>query len=182
MKIEIRELRDGSNPAVFEVPEAELNAIVKEADALYFARSGGAKVDLTVDRVDDLLSVRGTIDAMAGFECARCLTENERPIAMKLRWTLVPRTELSGGLSNDEEVGLTTDDLEVSFYEGEEIDLGDLVREALLLELDPAPRCGVDSCVFTTYTTASAEPADAPVDPRWAPLAALRGKVRGSDS
>jgi uncharacterized protein len=182
MKIEIRELRDGSNPAVFEVPQEDLDTIVKEADPLYFARDGAAKVDLTVDRVDDLLSVRGRIDASAGYECARCLTENARPIAMQLRWTLVPRSELAGGLSSDEEIGLTTDDLEVSFYEGEEIDLGELVRESLLLELDSAPRCGVDSCVFSTYTTASAEPADAPADPRWAPLQALRGKVRGSDS
>jgi uncharacterized protein len=179
MKIHLKELQEGSNALAFDLSQDELNQFVSEADDLYFARHGGAKVEMTIDRVNDLLSVRGRVDGDAGFECARCLRENARPVAIRLRWTMVPRKQLmGGGATSDEEVALTTDDLEVSFYEGEELDLTDLVREAILLDLDPAPRCEVDGCEFAEYTTASPVPEGEPVDPRWAPLAALKDKLR----
>jgi uncharacterized protein len=180
MKVQVQELRPGYNPLPFTIPEAVLHGIVQDADLLYFARSGGASVDFTIEKLDEVLMLRGTISATVGFECASCLAEQERPLAVTLHWTLLPKTYLAGsGVSKEEEVELTTDDLDVSFFEGEEINLGELAREAILLELDPAPRCGLDTCGRLAYPTAPSEDAAsaASVDPRWAPLLALRDRL-----
>lgn len=181
MKILVRELSAGENPFDFQVPVGELHGVVRDADELYYARHDGAQVGMVVDKIDEILSVRGRItSAGCGFECARCLQENAYPLDIRLRWTLVPRSTVarSAGLSAEEEVELTTDDLDVSFFDGEEVDLMEIVREAILLELDPAPRCEVDSCEFRGYAPPPSHEAEPESDPRWAPLQAMKDKLK----
>jgi uncharacterized metal-binding protein YceD (DUF177 family) len=181
VKILVRELSAGENPFDFQVPVGELHSVVRDADDLYYAREHGSQVVMVVDKVDEILSVRGRITSTGcGFECARCLKENERPLDIRLRWTLVPRSTIarSASLSAEEEVELTTDDLDVSFFDGEEIDLMEIVREAILLELDPAPRCEVDSCEFQGYAARPSPEAEPEIDPRWAPLQAMKEKLK----
>jgi uncharacterized metal-binding protein YceD (DUF177 family) len=184
VKILVRELSAGENPFDFEVPVAELNSFVSDADDLYYARNAGGHVMMIVDKVDEILSVRGRIQgASCGFECARCLKENARPLDIRLRWTLVPRSTIAraASLSPEEEVELTTDDLDVSFFDGDEIDLMEIVREAILLELDPAPRCEVDSCEFQGYAAPPSPEAEPEIDPRWAPLQAMKEKLKNKN-
>jgi uncharacterized metal-binding protein YceD (DUF177 family) len=184
VKILVRELSAGENPFDFEVPVNELNSFVSDADDLYYARNAGGHVMMIVDKVDEILSVRGRITSTScGFECARCLKENERPLDIRLRWTLVPRSTIAraASLSPEEEVELTTDDLDVSFFDGDEIDLMEIVREAILLELDPAPRCEVDSCEFQGYAAAPSSEAEPEIDPRWAPLQAMKEKLKNKN-
>ncbi len=179
MKILLKELSPGVNTFTFEIPQVDLDAMVKEADDLYFARAGAAKVEFGVEKIDDILTLRGSVHGDAGFECARCLKENARSISVPVRWTLVPKSAVVvPGMSAEEEVELTTDDLDVSFFDGEEVDLLELAREAVLLDLDPAPRCEVDSCEFQAYAAAPSEEAEPEIDPRWAPLMAMKDKLK----
>ena len=113
------------------------------------------------------------------FECARCLAERKRGLDMRVRWTLVPASQItSGSVSAEEEQELTSDDLDVSFYTGDEVDLGELARETLLLELEPCPRCDVDECEGDRYLSPPPE-ADEVVaeDARWAQLGTLRAEM-----
>lgn len=76
----------------------------------------------------------------------------------------------------DEEIELAPTELDVIFYEGASIDLGDAVAESLLLALDPYPRCA----------DADAALADAGVhregeEPRTGPLAGLKNLLSGKD-
>lgn len=176
MKIDITELREGSNPVAFAVPAATLESIIKEVDDLYDLDGADCQVDFEVDRYDTTLMVKGTISAPLLFSCARCLEQNHEKMAIKLRWTLLPRSAFAtADITEEEGVELTADDLDVSFYDGDEVDLFEIVREAILLELPPVPKCPVDSCSTVEYLRASAEEAEAPLpDPRWAALRALQ--------
>lgn len=176
MKIDITELREGSNPVAFSVPAVTLETIVKEVDDLYELDGADCQVDFDVERYDTTLMVKGTISAPLLFSCARCLEQNHEKMAIKLRWTLLPRSAFAtADITEEEGVELTSDDLDVSFYDGDEVDLFEIVREAILLELPPVPKCPVDSCSTIEYLRASAEEAEAPLpDPRWAALRAIQ--------
>lgn len=175
MKIVIHELREGSNPIRFAIPKAELASIVKDLDDLYDAMEDG-EVEFDLQKYDELMHLSGSVRADVSFECARCLADRVTELRIPIHWTLMPRDGQGGELSRKEEVELTTDDLETSFYEGEEIDLGELAREAILLELDPVPRCAdeatclIDPAAVAKLDEVEAEPSE---DPRWAPLKQL---------
>lgn len=167
--IDIRDLRDGENPVAFEVSAERFHEFVQEVDDLYRADAPCA-VDLVVTKVNEMVLLQGSVTGPVEAECARCLKPLERPLAMQLRWTLLPKTALADDVSPEDEIELTTEDLDTSFYEGDTIDLLELVREAILLELDPIPRCDVDECDGSAYVQPPADPGETATDPRWAPL------------
>lgn len=175
MKLDIRELNEGSNPIAFDIDVAGFDAILKEVDELYVANAP-CEVRFDVQKLEDMLMVVGEVRAPHGAQCARCLADLARSLTLKIRWTLLPTSSLGHRVSEEEEVELTTDDLDVSFYEGDEIDLADLVREAVLLETEPIPRCDVDDCPNKLYQQPPAESAPK-IDPRWGPLQQMKEKL-----
>jgi uncharacterized protein len=116
-------------------------------------------LDLVLERVPDGIVVRGTITTRWQAECSVCLSDISRP--------------LSRGVSELFEA----DPLEGDTYPiaGHEIDLEQLVRDTVVLELPLAPTCGDEgpgSCAQAPDGDESAPPADPP-DPRWAGLSEL---------
>jgi uncharacterized protein len=180
MKIDIHALKEGSNPVEYEIPAEGFDRILKEVDALYHATGKPCSVEVDVQKYFDTIQLKGRVTGPIGFECARCLRENDVPILIRLNWTLLPREKFLGDDVSDEEGReLTADDLDVSFYEGDEIDLSELVREAVLLELAPVPRCDVDKCRGDEYLRALSDGDESPaIDPRWAPLLAAKTSKR----
>jgi uncharacterized metal-binding protein YceD (DUF177 family) len=165
-------LREGSNPVRFPLPAPALERIVKDVDSLYSAQGDG-DVDIDVQKLEGMLFLRGKIDAEYRFDCARCLAERQRTLHIPIHWTLIPKTTFSDP-DKETEVELTFDDLDTSFYEGEEVDLGELVREALLLELPGAPRCGdSEECDAMDADADAEQPTKKKLDPRWGPLQAM---------
>jgi uncharacterized protein len=122
-------------------------------------------LDVVLERVPEGVVVRGTVRAAYDTECGTCL----RP----LRADVV--AEVSE-LFEDHPV-----DGETYPIEGHVVDLHQLVRDALLLELPLAPTCpaGDAGCVALPdpHADADADPdttADPrPADPRWAALSTL---------
>lgn len=130
-----------------------------------------ADLDLVVESTADpgTLTVSGRVRAPWQGECRRCLEPIEGELDAEVH-------ELFARHPVDEEIWP---------LEGEEIDLGALAREALLLALPLAPLCG-DDCrgpapdAFPAHPEelgSEAEPAEQPerlADPRWAALDQLR--------
>ena len=175
MKLDIRELNEGSNPIAFKIDVAGVDAILKEVDDLYVANAP-CEVRFDVQKLTDMMLVLGEVRLPHGAQCARCLVDMKRLLTLKIRWTLLPTSSLGHRVSEEEEVELTTDDLDVSFYDGDEIDLADLVREAVLLETEQVPRCDVDDCSNKLYVQPPADSAPK-VDPRWGPLQQMKEKL-----
>jgi uncharacterized protein len=83
--------------------------------------------------------VSGTANGSVLGHCARCLGTYTFPLAAEFELVLVPQRPLPA------ETELSGDDLDLSFYAGDEIDLSPLVLEQLVLALPTRPLCR-DAC------------------------------------
>jgi uncharacterized protein len=122
-------------------------------------------VDVLLERVPDGIVVRGEIHARWEGECSHCL----RDLAADLDLVVGELFEQGPGV-----------DGETYPLDGHELDVEQLVRDAVLLELPLAPTCAglglVEGAGPAPEATAGddREPNDgAPVDPRWAVLSEL---------
>jgi uncharacterized protein len=72
-------------------------------------------------------------------ECSRCLKNFQFDLPIDFQLTLRPRPLHQDPLPSEQE--LTSEDLDQEFYDHELIDLGDILREQILLALPMFPRC-----------------------------------------
>jgi len=80
----------------------------------------------------------------------------------------------------DEEYEFTSEEADTDTYDGETVVLDPFVREAILLEVPNFPLCA-DSCPgIAPAPEATGDPGPAPLDPRLAPLLAVRAALNGT--
>jgi len=124
------------------------------------------RLDLVLERVPDGIVARGEVNARWEGECSTCLRELA--------------ADLTIGVAELYETHPV--DGETYPIEGHEIDLEQLVRDALLLELPLAPACDRADCapaeapgvlVGADDRSPHGSSDDAPGDPRWAALSDL---------
>lgn len=124
----------------------KLNEIPPEGLTLNLAasvdlhRSGGEltayTVTLKISRTAGAsFRVRGRVKSSPILECSRCLRGFEFPIDIDFDFELEP----SSVLGSEPEHELERSELDVDFYEGDEIDSDDIVREQILLALPMVP-------------------------------------------
>ncbi|MDO9514837.1 MAG: DUF177 domain-containing protein, partial [Syntrophales bacterium] len=97
-------------------------------------------VQCLVEKVLKNVSIEGRIEAEGGLECCRCLERFDFPVEIEFKYVLTP----AEGLEEDE-LELTYEDLEYGRYNGDVIDLGQLVVEQIILQVPIKPLCN-DSC------------------------------------
>jgi DUF177 domain-containing protein len=120
------------------------------------------EVEVTLERIPDGIVVRGTVTSTWQGQCSYCLTDLDERLSLHV-------DEL-----------FESDPVEGETYpiEGHEIDLEQMARDAVLLELPLAPHCATP-CVSDSgdpaLNSSGAEPETAPdlADPRWAVLSEL---------
>ncbi len=131
-------------------------------------------LDLLLEAVMEGVLVTGTAQAELVGECARCL----EPIADSVS---VDFCELF--VYEDKEDTVEDGELDVSRLEGDLLDLEPVLRDAVVLALPFQPLCTPDCpglCPDCGVALAGSpeHTHDAPLDPRWAALAALRDRER----
>lgn len=101
--------------------------------------------DLDVRRQHGLVFVRGAVSAEAPRACERC----GEPVALRVDTDLdlayAPAGPNSAQAEAPHDLELHADELDVGWYEGDEIDLADVLREALSLALPPRVVCEDES-------------------------------------
>ncbi len=108
-----------------------------------FRLEEGGRLVCRVEKGDsDSVHVRGRLDCRLGVECSRCLEPFAYPLAQELDLFYLPRVP---GLDSEEDAELSDRELVVAYYEAARIDLGDMLREQLLLAL-PMKRLCSESC------------------------------------
>lgn len=115
-----------SEPRDLELPEA--------------AWAGPIRGNLSVERSDERVVVRGTIRGVGRLECVRCLRSFETPIEAPLE---VFAERLGTARRPADEVELDRDDY-MRFHDGRNLDLREDARAALLLEIPMTPHCRED--------------------------------------
>jgi uncharacterized protein len=121
--------------------------------------------------------VRGSLAASVVLGCSRCAAEWLEPMTFPFDLVLAPQKP---GAREEEEVELTRDDVEFTYYESEVIELDDTLREQIILQLPEYPLCRADCrglcqrCGADLNQGACACEAEPAVDPRLARLKDLK--------
>ncbi len=137
------------------------------ADVLLKNRSG--HVELT-----------GSLQAKVQVTCSRCLDPVTLEIGEPVQVSLAPESQAAAAPGED--LQLAAEDLEVSFYTGDAIDLTAVLEDELILMI-PETACEEDDAGCCTCCGRSVAEVlkDAAPDEAFHPLAGLRGLVRGPD-
>lgn len=151
------------SPAEINLDEETLRlfAPVKIAGRL---RKGIAQVD-----------VEGTIVTKVEIDCTRCLSQAKQ--ALNFPFKVVYVTEEN--YTQEEEAELRAEDLEVAVFDGEKIDLNELSREQITLNLPTRFLCG-ENCkglcpkCGANRNTENCGCEENDIDPRWAKLKNLK--------
>lgn len=137
---------------------------------------GRPELDLRATREEDRVRLAGAIKATVEIECDRCLTPLTVPVDQSFDLIYVPPNRPAGA-HDEKELG--EDDLYVSFYQGQAIDLDDLVREQIELTLPMARLCGEQCRGLCPHCGANlnqqqCDCSSEEIDPRWAALKNLQ--------
>ncbi|HYN06792.1 MAG TPA: DUF177 domain-containing protein [Vicinamibacterales bacterium] len=116
------------------------SAFEKDADAFRVV----APVQVVADLRKDTQKVRlvGRVTTTLELDCSRCLESFRVPIDATFDVLFLPSVANTGDGQDDREVG--DEDLGVSFYKDDTIDLGEVIREQFFLALPMKPLCRED--------------------------------------
>ncbi|MDB5672580.1 MAG: hypothetical protein JWO25_3539 [Alphaproteobacteria bacterium] len=121
-------------------------------------------------RSGDTISATGTLRAEAIQSCVASAEPVPETVNAPFEIHFRPQLETAGG---DEEIELSGSELDVVFYEGGTVDLGEAVAETLSLSLDPYPRSPLADDALREAGVKNEEEAGP-----FAALAALRDKMK----
>ena len=135
-----------------------------------------ASVKGQVRRAGPGVFVNGHIETRARVACDRCLKDVELPVSADFNLQYIP-----GSVYESSEVAeLTEEEMSVSVFDGEAIDVDEIVKEQILLAVPTrmlcredckgiCPECGIDK------NTGECDCGTNEIDPRWAALKNLTG-------
>jgi len=101
-----------------------------------FSLVSPVKARLGLTKTFSEIVVTGIVDAELELECSRCLNKFNRLMRVPVNVVYHPLKEL--GTDRHE---LKDDELDTGFYQGEELDLRELVREQVMLNIQMKPLC-----------------------------------------
>lgn len=136
MKIRVRDVGEVPEEVEFEQPLSELNKALERGGAGDYECREPVRVGLSHYRSGTDLFFDGAIESTIVGQCARCLEDYSFSSATDFHFLVTPRGDGDG--TDDAE------DVELTVYEGEEVDLGPLVCERILLSLPTTPFCKED--------------------------------------
>jgi uncharacterized protein len=140
VKLKTHDIEEGAKRLVFDEPTDGLNALLVHGEVHDFDFPAAVSVRLEYYRAGQELFFQGHIAADVIGHCARCLEAYVFPLQTDFHVALVPKT-----VDLAPEVELDDNTLDLSVYEGDEIDLAPLLREQIILALPTRPLCD-ESC------------------------------------
>jgi uncharacterized protein len=133
-------------------------------------------VDLRIERDGLDVLVTGELHATVSQACGRCLEPSPGEVTAPVDVRLVPRP------STADNVELAPDDLDVDFYDKDEIDIGALIEAETTLALPMKPLCregclGLCRVCGGNRNVVKCECPERPPDPRMAALKDLASRL-----
>ncbi len=96
-----------------------------------------AHVFIRIFKLGKKILVEGSVKISVSLKCSRCLREFPYPLDLTFRDEYNPAEEMS----KEYEKELTNKELDLSFYNNDEIDITEIVKEQVLLSLPMKPLC-----------------------------------------
>jgi len=170
VKLNVHDIEEGAKELVFEAPTEGLNELLVHGQVHDFDFPAAVGVRLEYYRAGQELLFQGHITGDVVGHCGRCLEDYAFPLQADFHVVLVPKT-VEAGPDNE----LSDDQLDLSVYEGDQIDLAPLLQEQVILALPTRPLCdenckGLCSSCGANLNLESCRCAVAVGDPRLAVL------------
>lgn len=170
MIIDLINLEGSSHPFEFSIPADEIDLGTENVRLLSDVSAVG-----TVTKHIVQTDVEGTITADAEIDCTRCLNPVSAPLDIKFDVSFVTEENFTA----EKETALDADDLETDVFGGDKLDLKELVREQVLLDLPGQLFCKEDCKGLCQKCGANRNLIDCKceeteTDPRWAALKNLK--------
>jgi len=138
VKIRVEEIGEAERRATFMEAVGEINEALSRTGVVDYQFQAPVPVEVRYYRLGGDLFFGGHFASEVTGTCARCLTDYSFPLDRDFNFVLKPATEQA------ENVELEGEDLALSYYQGDEVDLDPLVREAMILALPTRPLCRED--------------------------------------
>ncbi len=132
MKILVNEIPEQGSEIKIKTPIEDFNFLGED-----FTLKEPVTLKLQVNRVGSKVLIKGVIQTLVQLECSRCLEDFFCHVDESFTATFLPAKERP----KDSDLELESEDLDVSFYDGQMIDLTELVGEQILLSLPMNPVC-----------------------------------------
>ena len=145
-------------PAILELPEEEV------------VSSTPFKLHIEVYRKPVGYDVYGKIEGEVELVCGRCNKKFKEKIKKNFYYQLMPASEISGG-------EIKAADLDIKFSDNDVLDLAEVVKEQILLNLPVKPLCN-ELCEVPEISVDKEEVIEKKVDKRWEKLKELRDKLK----
>ena len=137
VRLRLRDIEETTKEVVYDESTSELNPLLEHGPVHDFAFVRPAAVELRYYRSGREIFLEGAMRTTVIGQCARCLESFELAHAPRFGFVLVPH---DGHWAEDDLAG----EADVTWYEGEEIDVSPMLRERLLLALPTLPLCRED--------------------------------------
>jgi uncharacterized protein len=166
MRIELENLEGGKGDFAHVYQPDELNP-VDERISLTAPVNVTGKVRLAGNEV----FVNGHVDTNAKVECDRCLQSIETPVNADFALEYIPGSDYESWTAAE----LTEAEMLVSVFDGESIDIDEIVKEQILLAVPTRMLCredckGICPECGTDRNTGDCSCSTNDIDPRWAAL------------
>ena len=127
-------------------PETEANKVFQPADLASGVEEYRvtAPVDLrmVIHKDQDRYRLVGTVKTELELDCSRCLEPYKLPVDREFDLRFLPAGAAEPETDHDdEEIEVEDDDVSLTFYRDEQIDLNELLREQFYLALPMKPLC-----------------------------------------
>jgi uncharacterized protein len=166
MRIELEKLEQGRGSFAHTYQPEELDLTDERVTLI-----GQIKVTGSVRRSGAEVIVTGRLSSRVSVECDRCLKTVELPVSAEFSVDYITGQDYETSQGAE----LTEEDLDVSVFDGETIDVDELVKEQILLSIPDRTLCqedckGMCSSCGADLNTGACNCEQKDIDPRWEAL------------
>lgn len=147
MNILIKDIPEEGLQLKFKSPEEGwFRQVLTDALEDFHHKTDKAECEFQLYRTGEHVDCSGLVRTASHPACCRCLKVFSLPITVPIHLTLAPLFENTRELKNQEkeDLELVKEDLEFAYYEGSSFNLGDLIREQVILAIPMQPLCAED--------------------------------------
>lgn len=167
---------------VFRASGSQMNWLFEDIDSEFsLVEDEEFVIDIEAEMIDTTIRLIGEMRGTFAYRCGRCLEMKRIVLDSDVNFVLMSRRSWQKSYESDMDLELSEEDLDVSYYEGEIVDLRPIIREAVLLELPAFAVCppeDSDACdeAFESYIGEDVVEAneDAGLDLRWRALKSIK--------
>lgn len=140
MLIRVEDIKEDGLVLDWEEPAENFPALEELHEAGECVLPATLRVHLRALKVREMVEVEGTVETEARLACSRCLKEFTEPLSARFALTFTENLPEVGD-EEEEEVELSAEEMGLTLFHGDEIDMRDAIAEQVIMAVPLRPLC-----------------------------------------